>query len=113
MADGSMFSTLNSYKDQSYADEHGELSLVTQDGIYRIEVFGAFEASPSEYGTSTSPWALDWPDAGSFTDWLTAMKDRSLITSDVKPLGTDRIVTLSTCTDGGHTRFIVMGRLTR
>jgi SrtB family sortase len=112
MADGSMLASLNGYKAQSYADEHSEFRLVTPDGVYRIEVFSAFAASPAESGTDMSPWALDWPDTTGFVDWLLSMKGRSLITSDVTPIATDRIVTLCTCTDGGRERFIVMGRLT-
>jgi SrtB family sortase len=111
MTDGSMFASLNEYRDQAYFDAHPVMRLITLEQAYRLELFSAFEASPGESGTDTSPWALDWTSGQGFEAWLTAMKDRSLVSCGITPMATDRIVTLSTCTDGGRTRFIVMGRL--
>ena len=40
------------------------------------------------------------------------MKERSLIETDVIVTGSDRVLTLSTCTPGGAERFLVMGTMT-
>ena len=111
MRDGSMFSTLVEYKAQAYYDEHPEMYLVTPDGGYVAEVFSAFVASPEESGSETSPWALEWKDSGAYTTWLSAMQERSVIETGVSVTSSDKVLTLSTCTNGGADRFIVMGRL--
>ena len=111
MRDGSMFSTLVEYKAQAYYDEHPEMYLVTPEGGYVVEVFSAFVASPEESGSETSPWALEWKDSGAYTTWLSAMQERSVIETGVSVTSSDKVLTLSTCTNGGADRFIVMGRL--
>ena len=111
MRDGSMFSTLVEYKAQAYYDEHPEMYLVTPEGGYVAEVFSSFVASPEESGSETSPWALEWKDSGAYTTWLSAMQERSVIETGVSVTSSDKVLTLSTCTNGGADRFIVMGRL--
>ena len=111
MRDGSMFSSLREYAEQSYFDEHPQMYLLTPEGSYLVELFSAFVASPSEAGSETSPWALSWKDDGAYTTWLTAMQERSLIESNVSVTSSDRVITLSTCTNSGQDRFIVMGKL--
>lgn len=111
MRDGSMFSSLREYAEQTYFDEHPHMYLMTPEGNYLVELFSAFVASPSEAGSDTSPWALDWKDDGAYTTWLTAMQERSLIENDVSVTSSDRVITLSTCTNSGKDRFIVMGKL--
>ena len=111
MRDGSMFATLNEYDAQSYFDGHPQMYLVTPDGGYVMEVFSAFEAKPAESGSDTSPWRLSWKDDGAYTTWLSEMAGRSVIETDVTVTSSDKVLTLSTCTPGGKSRFIVMGKL--
>lgn len=111
MRDGSMFATLNEYDTQSYFDKHPQMYLVTPDGGYVMEVFSAFEAKPAESGSDTSPWRLSWKDDGTYTTWLSEMAGRSVIETDVTVTSSDKVLTLSTCTPGGKSRFIVMGKL--
>ena len=112
MRDGSMFATLNEYDEQSYYDGHPQMYLVTPDGGHLMEIFTAFVARPSESGSDTSPWRLDWKDDGAYTTWLNAMKERSVVECDVAVTSSDKVLTLSTCTPGGASRFIVMGKMT-
>ena len=111
MRDGSMFAALNEYGGQSYYDGHPQMYLVTPDGGYVMEVFSAFEAKPAESGSDTSPWRLSWKDDGAYTTWLSEMAGRSVIETDVTVTSSDKVLTLSTCTPGGKSRFIVMGKL--
>ena len=111
MRDGSMFAALNEYGGQGYYDGHPQMYLVTPDGGYVMEVFSAFEAKPAESGSDTSPWRLSWKDDGAYTTWLSEMADRSVIETDVTVTSSDKVLTLSTCTPGGKSRFIVMGKL--
>ena len=111
MRDGSMFATLNEYDEQSYYDGHPQMYLVTPDGGYIVDIFTAFVAKPGESGSDTSPWRLDWKDDGAYTTWLSEMAGRSVIETDVTVTSSDKVLTLSTCTPGGASRFIVMGKL--
>ena len=112
MRDGSMFASLNEYKEQSYYDRHPQMYLVTPDGGYLCDIFAAFEAKPKESGSDTSPWRMEWKDDGAYTTWLSAMANRSVVETDVTVTSSDKVLTLSTCTPGGASRFIVMGKLT-
>ena len=111
MRDGSMFAALNEYDEQGYYDGHPQMYLVTPDGGYVMEVFSAFEAKPAESGSDTSPWRLSWKDDGAYTTWLSEMAGRSVIETDVTVTSSDKVLTLSTCTPEGKSRFIVMGKL--
>ena len=111
MRDGSMFATLNEYDEQSYYDGHPQMYLVTPDGGYVVEIFTAFVAKPSESGSDTSPWRLSFKDDGAYTTWLSEMAGRSVIETDVTVTSSDKVLTLSTCTPRGASRFIVMGKL--
>ena len=113
MRDGSMFALLNRYDEQSYFDTHRQMYLVTPKGGYVMEIFTAFAAKPEESGSETSPWQLSWKDDGAYTTWLTAMKERSAVESDVTVTCSDKVLTLSTCTPGGTGRFLVMGKLVK
>ena len=111
MRDGSMFAALNEYDEQSYFDGHPQMYLVTPGGGYVVEIFTAFVAKPSEFGSDTSPWRLSFKDDGAYTTWLSEMAGRSVIETDVTVTSSDKVLTLSTCTPGGASRFIVMGKL--
>ena len=111
MRDGSMFAALNEYDEQSYFDGHPQMYLVTPGGGYIVEIFTAFVAKPSESGSDTSPWRLSFKDDGAYTTWLSEMAGRSVIETDVTVTSSDKVLTLSTCTPGGASRFIVMGKL--
>ena len=111
MRDGSMFAALNEYDGQSYFDGHPQMYLVTPGGGYVVEIFTAFVAKPSESGSDTSPWRLSFKDDGAYTTWLSEMAGRSVIETDVTVTSSDKVLTLSTCTPGGASRFIVMGKL--
>lgn len=113
MRDGSMFATLNSYAEQAYYDEHPNLYLITPEGGYVVEIFSTFAAKPSESGSDISPWRLDFQDDGAYTTWLTTLAARSVVDTGVTVSGSDKVLTLSTCTPGGQSRFIVMGKLTQ
>ena len=111
MRDGSMFAALNEYDEQSYFDGHPQMYLATPGGGYVVEIFTAFVAKPSESGSDTSPWRLSFKDDGAYTTWLSEMAGRSVIETDVTVTSSDKVLTLSTCTPGGASRFIVMGKL--
>jgi hypothetical protein len=85
--------------------------LLTPGGVYRMEVFAAFTASPNESGADTSPWRQEFSTDAEFSAWLTQAAARSVVETGVSPGTDDRVLTLSTCTSSGRDRFVVMGRL--
>ena len=91
MRDGSMFATLNEYDEQSYFDGHPKMYLVTPGGGYIVEIFTAFVAKPSESGSDTFPWRLNWKDDGAYTTWLSEMAGRSVIETDVTVTSSDKV----------------------
>ena len=112
MRNGSMFSTLREYAAQEYYEAHPTMYLITPDCGYIVEIFAAFTASPNETGSDTSPWRVEWPDEDAFAKWFTRAAERSVIKTDVAVEPSDKILTLSTCTNSGKDRFLVMGKLT-
>ena len=112
LLDGSMLSELTQYQEQAYYDAHPDMLLVTPDGGYIVEVFAGFVASPTEAGSDTSPWLIQWEDDATYSAWLKATAERSLFQTDVTPEAGDQVLTLSTCINNGADRFIVMGKLT-
>ena len=113
MRDGSMLASLNNYAKQSYLDEHPALYLITPNGSYAAEIFSAFSADPAESGSDTSPWRLVFKDDGAYSTWISEMAKRSAVQTGVIVTGSDKVLTLSTCTPGGNERFIVMSKLTK
>ncbi len=99
------------FRSQGYFDGHPQMYLVTPGGGYTVEIFTAFVAEPGESGSDASPWRLSWKDDGDYTTWLSEMAGRSVIETDVTVTSSDKVLTLSTCTPGGKSRFIVMGKL--
>ncbi len=111
LLDGSMFSCLTEYAKQDYFDAHPAMLLLTPGGSYRVEVFAAFTASPGEAGTDASPWRQEFDTDEDFAAWIAGALGRSAIETGVAPGAQDRVLTLSTCINGGCDRFVVMGRL--
>ncbi len=106
-----MYSCLTLYTEQDYYDAHPSMLLLTPRGAYTVEIFAAFEASPKEAGSDTSPWRMEWETDAKFSEWLEQAKGRSAVRTGVTPTSEDKVLTLSTCIHSGRDRFVVMGRL--
>lgn len=104
MKNGTMFSGLDSYKNQEFYDGHPTVFLMTPDQNYKIEIFAGYVASIED-----DAWQLGFT-AADFEDWLLAATARSCFTSEITPAVTDRIVTLSTCSyEFKNARFVIHG----
>lgn len=108
MKDGSMFSSLAKYKEQSYHDEHPILYYLTPNGDYKIELYA---------GIVVKRDALIYvpnPDEAEFTEFLRNAKDKSTFKSDVEMTENDTLITLSTCSyEYNNARYIVIGKLNK
>lgn len=107
MKNGTMFSSLDGYKKQTYYDEHPQLLLVTPNANYVVEIFAGYVANVQD-----DAWTIGFSNEIEFEEWISAAMDNSQFKSDVRPLPTDRILTLSTCSyEFENARFVVLGRL--
>lgn len=105
MKNGSMFSAITKYKEQSFFDEHPVFKLYTPEASFEIEVFCGYVADVKD-----SAWNIDFADDADFESWLDEQLQKSLFKSKVKPTANDNIVTLSTCSyEFDNAKFVVFG----
>ena len=95
---GLYFSTADDANDDSY--------IVDDNGVYRYEIFAAYEA-----GIKTYTYCIGFTEERKAA-FLESCLERSVINTGITPTGKDRILTLSTCTGTGYdTRWVVQARL--
>lgn len=107
MSDGSMFSVLESYKDQTFYDSFPEMDLYTTSGDYTIELFAGVITS-GDYKFIR----INFEDDIDFLSYVISMRLMSTFESPVEVGPNDRIVTLSTCVyDFDNARYVLFGKL--
>lgn len=103
MNNGSMFTPLAKYKNQSYWQEHPTVYITDDNGTHRYEIFAAYEVS-----TSGMTYALSFATDSGKQKFINYCLEQSLIDTGLQPTVNDYILTLSTCTGHGHaTRWVV------
>lgn len=104
MRNGSMFGTLNRYKKEDYGKQHPYIYIYTEKHEYVYRIFAVYttEADGDVY-------QYKWGEQETFVEYLNRCRSRSLyeIYADYPFRKTDKIITLSTCTDDGKDRDIV------
>ena len=107
MADGSMFASLKSYKNEGYYPEHKYGVLITPDGNHVIEFFAGYVASVDQ-----AAWDIEYGSKENYLKWIADEKALSCFESDVEPLSGDKVITLSTCSyEFDNARFVMHGIL--
>ena len=106
MKDGTMFSSIAKYKEQSYYDEHPVLYYLTPAADYKVELYAGIVAKRD---------ALIYvpnPDETEFTLFLHKAKTKSTFESNVEINENVTIITLSTCSyEYNNARYILIGKL--
>lgn len=106
MKNGKMFGTLNSYKDQSYFDEHPVIWLLTPQGDYKVELFAGYVTGPA---SEIYTLALSDREAA---ELARQGREQSTFVSPVEFTAGDRILALSTCTyEFDNARYVLLGRI--
>lgn len=106
MKDGSMFSSLAKYKQQSYYDEHPVLYFLTPTSDYKIELYAGLVVKRDAVVYSPNP------DETAFAEFLESAKANSTFQSDLTIGANDTLITLSTCSyEYDNARFILIGIL--
>ena len=105
MKNGSMFSAITKYKEQSFFDEHPMFHLYTPQADYEVKIFSGYVADLQD-----SAWNTYFKDDVDFEKWIREKIQKSLFKSDIKPGAKDKIITLSTCSyEFDNARFVVFG----
>lgn len=109
MKNGTMFYDLAKFKNQSYYDEHKKGLLITPEYTYEIQFFAGYVTNVDDMA-----WKIDFASDEEFDVWLKNIKDKSSISSDITPIVTDRIITLSTCSyEFKNARYVLHGILVK
>lgn len=103
---GTMFQTLDNYKEPDYYKSHPYFMLYLPDKTYRIELFAGCLVD----GSGGIP--LNFADKQEYQNYIDSLRSESTFTSPVTMTSEDRMVTLYTCAyDFETARYIVCGKL--
>lgn len=108
MKNGTMFSDIAKYKDQTFYENHTTGMILTPTENYRIEFFAGYVAGADD----ENAWKVTFATEDKYVDWLNETVGRSWFNSEVIPTAEDRVITLSTCSyEFNNARFVLIGRL--
>lgn len=107
MRSGAMFAVLRLYTSERNLKKWPNIYIRTDEGVFRYEIFSSF------YAPLDSPvYGLSFNQTETKEKLLKYSKENSEIESEIEPALTDRILTLSTCTNtDDNLRWIVQARL--
>ena len=107
MDNGSMFASLRYYCEQAYWEAHPYVYILSDQGVYRYEIFSTYMAE-----VESNAYGISFANDRAKTRFLYDITKDSVITTDIQPELTDRVLTLSTCSGIGYsTRWVVHARL--
>ncbi len=105
MKDGTMFGTLRKYRDTpGYYDDHLYFQVILPDKKYRYLIF-AYMDVPQSYEI------YDYVGEASkgLGDNLEYVRRKAYISDEIPVNTSDKVVTLSTCTDKDDLQFVILG----
>lgn len=104
---GAMFTAVRQYMNQKFYQEHPHVYLVTEEGIFRYDIFSSYLAALD--GLTYGMVMNQETTRQSFLDYAL---EKSVIETSVVPAVTDSVITLSTCSGRGYSsRWVVHARL--
>ena len=95
---GGMFHDVTKFLDEEFFN-NTLIYVYTMDGVYVYEPFAIFEAN-AEYNY----FRTEFDSTASFIEFATEMQDNSIHTKRMEFVSTDRMLTLSTCTNGAQSQ---------
>lgn len=102
MKDQSMFGTLRHYLDPEYLKSHSTISIDFLESTYEWEVF-------SVYTTTTTDWLKPrFEHQQDFAHFIEQMKSKSMIPTETSLTASDKLLTLSTCTNRTETERVIV-----
>lgn len=107
MRNGTMFGSIEAYREQEFYDAAPSMMLYTPEGDYLIELISGTDESGNEQFVE-----FDFEDEETFTDYIDSFRERSSFQSKVKVHPGDRLISLCTCTYVfNNARYMLIGRL--
>lgn len=101
MKNMSMFGSLKKYKTDGFYEENQYFTIYTNDMAYRYQIFSYRDVSEI-----SSVYSVGFGAGEQFQEFVNDMIRQSYMDTDVSVTGTDKVVTLSTCSSEGN-RFVV------
>lgn len=95
MASGSMFANLAKFKGSGFFSRTPYVYVQTESGIYVYRVFSVYETNKYDPYIRTS-----FTSTNDFLEWVKSRQSKSLRKVSYKFDGDEKIITLSTCTNG-------------
>jgi len=100
MTNGKMFNNITKFLDKDFFNENKHVVISTPDGIFTYLVFAIYETNMYDNYITTA-----FPSHEEFVKWAEEMRGRSLYEREgVEFAEDDRVITLSTCTNGHYTK---------
>lgn len=99
MRDGSMFGSLDKYKEQSFWSENQYFTLYTENMVYRYQVFACQNAV-----NGGDVYKIGYEPGEEYQEFLDGLSEDSLIDTGIHPDSSHKVMTLSTCTGDGYSR---------
>lgn len=93
MRNGSMFASIEQYKEQEYFDSHSELWLLTPNQDYMIAPFAGLVVEPSR----EDYFMTNFIDPQTQQSYVKFALENSTFVGDFSPNSTDKLITLATC----------------
>lgn len=108
MRDGSMFGTLKTALNPDWQNnkENKVVTLITEKGKFKYEVFSTYIIEAEEYYLNT-----EFASDSEYEKFLNTLKERSNHDFGVSLSTSDKILTLSTCSGNGNKRVVLHARL--
>ncbi len=117
MRDGSMFGSLDNYKNINFYKENPVFSLRTLYDNSQYKIFGIVITNASkehDNGYVFNYMRPDFDTKEQFLEWINDVKERSIINTGIDIVEDDMIVTLSTCTyEFDDARLVIFARKVR
>lgn len=99
MSDGSMFGSLKKYKDEGFWEENQYFTVYTEDTVYRYQIFSYEDAL-----NGGNVYKVGYKQGDEYQSFIDEMVAGSVLDTGIKPKSTNKILTLSTCTENGYSR---------
>ena len=105
MANGTMFTGIQNYKNQSYYDSHTYGVLYTPSGNYVIEFFSGYVTA-----NSGDAWDIRFNNDEEFDSWIASQISKSDFSAGFTPSASDTVLTLSTCSSAfENAKYVLHG----
>ena len=106
--DGSMFGTLKNVLNKDWYEnpDNYQVTLVTEKGNYKYQVFSTYSIEPEDYYINT-----EFYSAKEFSDFVKTIKSRSIYNYGTEVNENDKILTLSSCLGDGSKRVVLHAKL--